>query len=118
MHTLERFFWPRAVAVLGASPDPHRIRGLLLRHLRGNGFDGRIVAVNPSYTEIDGLACYPSLEAAGGEIDVAVVAIPAHAVVDAAEDCARAGVKHMIVISSGFAEEGGAASDMQARLLA
>ena len=117
-HPLERFFWPRAIAVLGASPDPHRIRGLLLRHLRANGYAGRIVAVNPSYTEIDGLACYPSLEAAGGEVDVAIVAIPASAVADAAEACARAGVKYMIVISSGFAEEGGAASDMQARLLA
>ncbi len=117
-HPLESFFWPRAVAVLGASPDPHRIRGLLLRHLRGNGYDGRIVPVNPSYAEIDGLACYPSLEAAGGEVDVAIVAIPAPAVADAAEACARAGVKHMIVISSGFAEEGGAASEMQVRLLA
>ncbi|MEO8714966.1 MAG: acetate--CoA ligase family protein [Acetobacteraceae bacterium] len=117
MHPLERFFWPRAVAVLGASPDPHRIRGLLLRHLRANGYEGRIVAVNPSYTDIDGLACHPSLAAAGGEIDVAVVAIPASGVAEAAEDCARAGVKFMIVISSGFAEEGGAASDMQARLL-
>lgn len=116
-HPLERFFWPRAIAVLGASPDPHRIRGLLLRHLRANGYSGRIVAVNPSYAEIDGLPCYPSLEAAGGEIDVAIVAIPATAVADAAEACARAGVKYMIVISSGFAEEGGAASDMQARLL-
>ncbi len=117
-HPLESFFWPRAVAVLGASPDPHRIRGLLLRHLRANGFDGRIVPVNPSYTEIDGLPCYPSLDAAGAGIDVAVVAIPANAVVAAAEDCARAGVKHMIVISSGFAEEGGEASYMQTRLLA
>ncbi len=116
-HPLEGFFWPRSIAVLGASPDPHRIRGLLLRHLRANGFDGRIVPVNPSYPEIDGLRCYPSLDAAGGGIDVAVVAIPAGAVAAAAEDCARAGVRHMIVISSGFAEEGGAASAMQAQLL-
>ncbi len=116
-HPLESFFWPRSVAVLGASPDPHRIRGLLLRHLRDNGFAGRIVPVNPSYQEIEGLRCYSSLEAAGGGIDLAVVAIPAGAVAQAAEDCARAGVRHMVVISSGFAEEGGAASEMQARIL-
>ena len=115
-HMLESFFWPHSVAVLGASPDPHRIRGLLLRHLRDNGFQGRIVPVNPSYQEIDGLRCYPSLEAAGGPIDLAVVAIPASAVAGTAEDCAHAGVKHMVVISSGFAEEGGAASAMQAHL--
>ena len=115
-HMLESFFWPRSVAVLGASPDPHRIRGLLLRHLRDNGFQGRIVPVNPSYQEIGGLRCYPSLDAAGEPVDVAVVAIPASAVPAAAEECARAGVKHMVVISSGFAEEGGAASEMQARI--
>lgn len=115
-HPLESFFWPQAVAILGASPDPHRIRGLLLKHLRGNGYAGRIVPVNPSYREIDGLECFPSLAAAGGGIDVAVVAIPAAAVLDAAEECAQAGVKHLVVISSGFAEEGGAAAGMQARL--
>lgn len=117
-HPLESFFWPRAVAVLGASPDPHRIRGLLLKHLRANGFPGRIVPVNPSYQEIDGLACFPTLAAAGGGIDLAVVAIPAPAVPRAAEEAAQAGVKHLIVISSGFAEEGGAAASVQAELRA
>ncbi len=117
LHPLESFFWPRAVAVLGASPDPHRIRGLLLKHLRANGYPGRIVPVNPSYQEIDGLPCFPSVQAAGGEIDVAIVAIPAPAVADAAEQAAAAGVKHLIVISSGFAEEGGGAAAMQARLV-
>jgi acyl-CoA synthetase (NDP forming) len=117
LHPLESFVWPRAVAVLGASPDPHRIRGLLLKHLRGNGFPGRIVPINPSYQEIDGLPCFPSLAAAGGEIDVAVVAIPAAAVPEAAEEAAKAGVKHLVVISSGFAEEGGAAAEVQARLV-
>ena len=108
MHALERFFWPRGVAVIGASPDPHRIRGLLLAHLRNNGFAGRIVPVNPSYAEIDGLACYPSLTAAGGDpIDLAAIAVPAAAVPAALDDCARAGVPYAVVITSGFAEQAG-----------
>ncbi len=57
-HALHSFFWPRSIAVLGASPDLHRIRGRLLHQLRENGFPGRILPINPSYQEIDGLRCY------------------------------------------------------------
>ena len=53
-HKLHSFFWPESIAVLGASPDLHRIRGRLLHQLRENGFPGRILPINPSYQEIDG----------------------------------------------------------------
>jgi acyl-CoA synthetase (NDP forming) len=117
-HKLHSFFWPESIAVLGASPDLHRIRGRLLHQLRENGFPGRILPINPSYQEIDGLTCYPSIGSAGGGIDLALVAIPAAGVAAAVDECARAGVKNTLIISSGFAEEGGAAGDMQAELLA
>ncbi len=117
-HKLHSFFWPESIAVLGASPDLHRIRGRLLHQLRENGFPGRILPINPSYQEIDGLPCYPSIGAAGGGIDLALVAIPAAGVAAAVDECARAGVKNTLIISSGFAEEGGAAGDMQAELVA
>ena len=54
-HPLQSFFWPQSIAVLGASPDVHRIRGRLLHQLRENGFPGRILPINPSYQEIEGL---------------------------------------------------------------
>jgi acetate---CoA ligase (ADP-forming) len=116
-HRLHSFFWPDSIAVLGASPDLHRIRGRLLHQLRENGFPGRILPINPSYREIDGLPCYPSIGAVS-DVDLALVAIPAAGVASAVEECARAGVKNTLIISSGFAEEGGAAGDMQAELLA
>jgi acyl-CoA synthetase (NDP forming) len=116
-HRLHSFFWPESIAVLGASPDLHRIRGRLLHQLRENGFPGRILPINPSYQEIDGLRCYKSIGDAGG-VDLALVVIPAAGVAAAVEECARAGVKNTLIISSGFAEEGGAAGDMQAELLA
>ena len=117
-HKLHSFFWPESIAVLGASPDLHRIRGRLLHQLRENGFPGRILPINPSYGQIDDLPCYPSISAVSGGIDLALVAIPAAGVAAAVEECARAGVKNTLIISSGFAEEGGAASAMQADLLA
>jgi acyl-CoA synthetase (NDP forming) len=116
-HALESFFWPQSIAVLGASPDLHRIRGRLLHQLRENGFPGRILPINPSYQEVSGLPCYPSIGAVGAPIDLALVAIPAAGVAAAVEECAKAGVKNTLIISSGFAEEGGAASGMQAALV-
>ncbi len=116
-HRLHSFFWPETIAVLGASPDKHRIRGRLLHQLRENGFPGRILPINPSYQDIDGLACYPTIASAGGSIDLALVAIPAAGVAAAVEECAKAGVKNTLIISSGFAEEGGSAGDMQQALI-
>ncbi len=116
-HPLHSFFWPQSIAVLGASPDLHRIRGRLLHQLRENGFPGAILPINPSYQEIGGLPCYPSIGATGQAIDLALVAIPAAGVAAAVEECAKAGVKNTLIISSGFAEEGGAAGDMQAALV-
>src|ERR1700761_8509566 len=117
-HRLHSFFWPESIAVLGASPDLHRIRGRLLHQLRENGFPGRILPINPSYQEISGLRCYASIGAVGEPVDLALVAIPAAGVAPALEECARAGVKNALIISSGFAEEGGSASAMQAELVA
>ena len=116
-HALQSFFWPESIAVLGASPDLHRIRGRLLHQLRENGFPGRILPINPSYQAIGGLPCFPSIGAVDGPVDLALVAIPAPAVAAAVEECAKAGVKNTLIISSGFAEEGGAAGDMQAALI-
>jgi acyl-CoA synthetase (NDP forming) len=117
-HALHSFFWPESIAILGASPDLHRIRGRLFRQLHENGFPGRILPINPSYQQIDGFQCYPSIGSVEGGIDLALIAIPAAGVAAAVEECARAGVKNTLIISSGFAEEGGAAGDMQAELLA
>src|ERR1700749_3397547 len=104
-HNLQSFFWPESIAVLGASPDVHRIRGRLLHQLRENGFPGRILPINPSYQEIGGLRCFASVREVGKPVDLALVAIPAAGVAAALEECARGGVRNALIISSGFAEE-------------
>lgn len=112
-HPLDTFFNPKSIAIIGASRDGTKIPGLLLAFLRKNQFAGAIYPVNPNYPDIDGLACYPSLDAIGQPIDLAIVIIPARVVLGALEDCARLKVKHAIIISSGFAEEGGDSIAMQ-----
>jgi len=112
-HPLDSFFAPDSIALIGASRDLEKIPGRLLSMLRKNEFPGRLYPVNPNYGDIDGLKCYPSIAAIGQPIDLAVVIIPARAVLEALQQCAAAGVRNAVVISSGFAEEGGDSAAMQ-----
>jgi acetate---CoA ligase (ADP-forming) len=112
-HPLDTFFSPDSIALIGASRDLEKIPGRLLSMLRKNEFAGRIYPINPNYNDIDGLKCYPSISAVGQPIDLAIVIIPARAVLGALEQCAAVGVKNAVVISSGFAEEGGDSAAMQ-----
>src|SRR6202171_2505183 len=104
---LDTFFLPASIALIGASRDLEKIPGRLLSMLRKNGFPGSIYPINPNYGDIDGLKCYPSIADVGQPIELAIVSIPARAVLGALEPCAAGGVKNAVVISSGFAEEGG-----------
>lgn len=115
-HPLDTFFSPGSIAIIGASRDDKKIPGLLLTFLRRNGFAGEIFPVNPAYDSIGDLGCFASVAAIGKPVDLAIVIIPARAVLGALQECAAAGVKNAIVISSGFAEEGGESAGMQAEI--
>src|SRR5438477_6788391 len=112
-HPLDSLFAPDSVALIGASRDLEKIPGRLLSMLRKNEFPGKIYPINPNYGDIDGLKCYPSIADVGQPVDLALVIIPARAVLGALEQCAAAGVKNAVIISSGFAEEGGDSAAMQ-----
>jgi acetate---CoA ligase (ADP-forming) len=112
-HPLDTLFRPDSIALIGASRDQEKIPGRLLSMLRKNEFPGRIYPINPNYGDIDGLKCYPSIADVGQPIDLAIVVIPAGAVLGALKQCAAAGVRNAIVISSGFAEEGGDSAAVQ-----
>ncbi len=117
-HPLDTFFAPDSIALIGASRDLEKIPGRLLSMLRKNEFPGKIYPINPNYGDIDGLKCYPSIADVGQPIDLAIVIIPARAVLGALEQCAAAGVKNAVIISSGFAEEGGDSAAMQDAIVA
>jgi acetate---CoA ligase (ADP-forming) len=112
-HPLDSFFSPGSIALIGASRDQEKIPGRLLSMLRKNEFPGKIYPVNPNYGDIDGLKCFSSIADVGQPIDLAIVIIPARAVLGALEQCAAAGVRNAVIISSGFAEEGGDSAAMQ-----
>jgi acetate---CoA ligase (ADP-forming) len=117
-HPLDSFFAPDSIALIGASRDHAKIPGRLLSMLRKNEYPGRLYPINPNYGDIDGLKCYPSIADVGQPIDLAIIIIPARAVLGALEQCAAAGVKNAVIISSGFAEEGGDSTAMQDAIVA
>jgi acyl-CoA synthetase (NDP forming)/GNAT superfamily N-acetyltransferase len=104
--SIHRFFHPSSVAIVGASRRQDTIGQLLVRNLVNADFTGRVYVVNPSATAVSGMPAYNSVSEIPGEVDVAIVAVPAEAVTDVVLDCAAKGVHGLIVISSGFAEIG------------
>ncbi len=97
---------PHAVAVIGASRDPSSIGRRVLDAIRSGGFTGAVYPVNRHIDEIDGLRCYRSPRDLPVGVDLAVIAVPAPAVLQVVDDCAAADVKSLVVISAGFAEVG------------
>ena len=117
-HPLDSFFAPESIALIGASRDHEKIPGRLLSMLRKNAYPGKIYPVNPNYGDIDGLKCYKSIAEVGAPVDLAIIIIPARLVLGALEQCADVGVKNVVIISSGFAEEGGDSAAMQDAIVA
>ena len=103
-NSLSALLAPRSVALVGASEDAARIGGRPLRYLRESSYKGAIYPVNPHRETVQGYTSYASISSIPKTPDVAMLAVPAHATVQAVRDCAASGVKAAIVFSAGFAE--------------
>jgi acetyl coenzyme A synthetase (ADP forming)-like protein len=114
--SLASFLAPESVAVVGASRDPSKVGGSVLANLRSAGFPGRVIPVNARAEVVQGLAAVPSLLDVAGPVDLAVIAVPAAAVLDALKQCAAKGVGGAVVISAGFREVGGEGARREAEL--
>ncbi len=115
--SIEKFFNPRSVAIIGASRRQDTIGQTLVRNLVMGDFTGRVYAVNPSAGAVSGLPAYKSVSEIPDAVDVAIVAVPAESVQDVVLDCAAKGVHGLVVISSGFAETGEEGRQRQRRLV-
>lgn len=111
---LEALLRPRSVAVVGASANPSKIGNVVLKNLSKGGF--RVIPVNPKERDIMGFECFASVSSIPGDVDLALVALPAESAVGAASECVEKGVGVVIVTSSGFAESGPAGMALQTRL--
>lgn len=113
---------PKSVAIIGASQrstsalnrEPRGNR--VIRNLKNFGYPGRIVTVNPKYTEVMDCPCYPDIAAIPEPVDCVVLAVPNRHVPDLLESAVACSVRAAVVFSAGFAEIGGEGKERQARL--
>jgi acetyltransferase len=112
---MQTFFYPDAVAVIGASAQ--NLGNFVVKNLV-RGFKGAIYPVNPNYAEIEGLPCFASIADIPGNVDLAIVLVPAAAVPAVLNACALKGTRRVIIESAGFAESGQAGVALQAQCVA
>jgi len=118
MADIAKMLSPKSVAVVGASADIRGLRGRILEVMLSHPFEGKICPVSRSASEVQGLKAYPSVEALPEPADLAVLIIPAQYIPAELERCGKAGIKAAVVLSSGFAEEGGQGAAMQQEIAA
>ena len=111
--SLRMLFEPRSVAVIGAGRRRGGVGAEIFHNLAAGGFTGRAVAVNPHADTVQDVAPYRSLRDVPGDIDLAVVAVPAAAVPGAIDDCIAKSVGAIVVITAGFAETGNAGRTLE-----
>lgn len=104
-HPLQRFFDPQSVAIIGASSDPDKLGGRPIRFMREAGYAGKIFPINPRSDTIQGMKAYASLADVPQPIDQALIIVPAAAAHEALQACIDKGIRHVQILSSGFAEE-------------
>lgn len=104
-HSLEVFFRPERIALIGASEREHAPGRSLLDNLLSGPYKNRLELVNPARKTVLGMAAVQSIEQTTG-VDLAIIVTPAPTVPDIVSECIAAGVKGAIVISAGFREHG------------
>ena len=118
--SLRSILHPRSIAVIGASRKPGAIGQLIFQSIMQNGFSGVVYPVNPNADVIMSVKAYPSVLDVPGEVDLAIIVVPAKLVAKVTDECGRKGVRAIVVISDGFKERGaeGASRERELRDIA
>ena len=114
---LDKIFNPKRVAVIGASNREGSVGFRLFHNLIGVGFRGVVYPVNPFSQSVQGVTAYPNIKKIPWQIDLAIIATPAHIVPQIVEECGEAGVTGIIIVSSGFAEAGPRGKTLEKEIL-
>ena len=108
------FFQPQGVAVVGAGRRRGHIGAEIFHNLLACGYRGRVVPVNPSGDQVEGVPSVPRVTDINGDISLAVIAVPCAQVESVVDDCIAKGVKALLIISAGFSETGAAGREQEA----
>jgi acetyl coenzyme A synthetase (ADP forming)-like protein len=115
--SLGAFFQPTAIAVVGAGRHRGRIGAEIFHNLRACGYRGRLVPVNASRGEVEGLPSVARVTDIDGDISLAVIAVPCGQVESVVDDCIAKSVKALLIISAGFSETGAAGREREAAIV-
>src|SRR4030042_3683539 len=101
---LRRLFHPLSVAVVGGAKNPGKLGYHVMKSLTEGGFQGAIFPINPGEAELFGMRAYAAILEVPGDVDLAIVVLPAQAVPDMVRQCSAKGVKGIVLITAGFKE--------------
>jgi len=104
--SLETFFKPKSIAVVGASKNSTKIGHAALKNILISDYDCKVYPINLKEKEILGQKCYKKLGDVPGKIDLVLVSVPAKIVPQIIQECVQKKVENTIIISSGFSEIG------------
>jgi len=104
--SLENFFNPQSIAIVGASRQKSKVGHEILTSILNGGYKGKIFPVNPKADTIGQLRCYPDLKSIGEVPDLVIIAVPVKIVSAVMHQCAKVGVCSVIIITAGFKEVG------------
>ena len=106
VRNLDKLFKPRSVALIGATPRPDSVGGVVARNLRRAGFAGELLLVNPHHQTIDGLSVHPNVASLPYAPDLAVIITPPETVPRLIGELGELGTRAAVVITAGFGELG------------
>ncbi|MGE5610055.1 MAG: acetate--CoA ligase alpha subunit [Bacillota bacterium] len=115
--SLETFFAPKSVAIVGASREKGKVGYEITVNMKNGGYEGKIYPVNHKAPEIEGLKCFPDLKSIGEVPDLVVIVVPAKFVAGVMRECASLGVKSVVVITAGFKEVGPEGAEMEREIV-
>jgi len=116
--SIDRFFNAKSVAIYGASASQNSVGQAIVQNFIKPQYTGKVYGVNPKYTQVLGIPCFPSLQEIEDSVDLVVVAVPARLTPRVFEDIARKGSKAVIVISGGFSETGPKGAEIEDEIVA
>ncbi len=115
---LDKIFNPQSVAIIGASDSEGSVGYAIVKNFTRLGYTGKVYFVNVRKPEILGTKTYPTISQILEPIDLALIATPAKTVPDVMEECGKAGVKGLIIVSAGFKETGPEGKILEEKILA
>ena len=118
METIGKLFTTRALAIVGATPDLTKLGSSAIVAMHNLGYKGEIYAVNPRYNELMGHPCVASIADLPDHVEAAMLNIPAEAAIGAVEECAKKGIRSIVLVAQGFGEAGEAGKELDRKVVA